>query len=242
MEGPSYYLSKHTFFCLADNHYVFLDLREDEYLCLGRKHTDAIKGLLVHHAVDMRSAGIRLHNPRDLDASSAVQALLKKGLLVENDAHGKLPTPARVATPSSSIMEDFDNQQPRITPAHVWNFFSAAAIASAELRLGSIQRTVWKIAARKSTHATTVTAVDSGAISDLFQIFRTLRPYYPRKHLCLFDSLALLHFLSRYSEFPHWVYGVKLEPFYAHCWVQAGDVVVNDIVDNVRAYTPIMSV
>lgn len=58
----------------------------------------------------------------------------------------------------------------------------------------------------------------------------------------MFDSLALLHFLARYRQFPRWVYGVKLKPFRAHCWVQAGDVVVNDIVDNVRGYTPIMSV
>lgn len=243
MEKSSYYLSKHTFICLADNHYVFLDLRSDEYLCLGREHTDAMKGLLSgQQVVDESSADIRLQGTGNSGASVVVQALLKKGLLVENDAYGKPPTPARVAVPSASTMKDFDKPRPRIGPAHVWNFFAAAAAASANLRWGSIERTVRSVAARKSTHATAATAVDIGASSTLFTIFHTLRPYYPRKYLCLFDSLALLHFLARYNTFPQWVYGVRLEPFAAHCWVQAGDSVVNDIIDNVRDYTPIMSV
>jgi hypothetical protein len=242
MEKSYYYLSEHTFFCLADNHYVFLDLRSDEYLCLGRKHTDAMKDLLSGgQPVDMYSTK-RHHDTGDLDASAAIQALLEKGLLVENDAHGKLLRPVHVATPSASMIEEFDNPRPRIGLAHVWNFFSAAAIASVDLRSRSIERTVWKVGVRRSTRTTTIYAMDSGTISNLFQIFRTLRPYYPRKYLCLFDSLALLHFLARYEVFPQWVYGVKLEPFAAHCWVQAEGFVVNDIIDRVREYTPIMSV
>ncbi|GAD58270.1 hypothetical protein MBEBAB_0520 [Brevundimonas abyssalis TAR-001] len=38
------------------------------------------------------------------------------------------------------------------------------------------------------------------------------------------------------------VFGIKLVPFGAHCWVQAGETVLNDTVDNVSEYTPIMVV
>lgn len=243
MGNSPYYLSKHTFFCLAGDHYVFLDLRSDEYLCLGRMHSDAVKDLLNgDQAVDDRSPGSRLQDANNSEANAVVHALLNKGLLVEKKAYGRLPRQPRVDTPSASAMESSAKLRPEIGPAHVWNFFVASATASKDLRWRSIERIVRKVASRKSAHMTPATTVNSGAVTGLFKIFQTLRPYYPRPYLCMFDSLALVHFLARYGVFPQWVYGVQLEPFQAHCWVQVGDLVVNDIVDTVRNYTPIMSV
>ena len=34
----------------------------------------------------------------------------------------------------------------------------------------------------------------------------------------------------------------QASPFSAHCWVQQGDVVLNDTIENVRPFTPIMAV
>jgi hypothetical protein len=237
-----YYMSNHTFFCLADGHYVFLDLRSDEYLCLGRKHTNAMKALLNQDkSIDILPAEICLREGES-DCSVVVQALLKRGLLVKDSEYHKSPERARIAAPSTSIMEEIHKSRPRVGLAHALNFFAAAATASKNLRCESIERTVRGVEARKLAHATAAASPDMGTIGNLFHMFHILRPYYPRRYLCLFDSLALLHFLARYRMFPNWVYGVKLEPFAAHCWVQAGDKVVNDIIDNVRDYTPIMSI
>jgi hypothetical protein len=73
-------------------------------------------------------------------------------------------------------------------------------------------------------------------------VFDSLRLFYPRPYLCLFDSLALIHFLARFGLYPDWVFGVQADPFEAHCWVQAGSVVLNDTVERVSAFTPIMYV
>jgi hypothetical protein len=35
---------------------------------------------------------------------------------------------------------------------------------------------------------------------------------------------------------------VKASPFGAHCWLQEGDLILNDSVERVGAYTPIMIV
>lgn len=243
MQRSSYYLSKHTFFCLADDHYVFLDLRNDEYLCLGRAHTNAIKSLQNGHPVfDESSTGIWLQDSDNSDTSAVIQALLQKELLVCKETHGKRPTPVQVETPLASMKVGSEKPRPVIGPAHVWNFFFAAAAASKSLRWNSIEHTVRKVENRKSARIAAAAAVDNDVVTDMFDIFQTLRPYYPRSYLCLFDSLALLHFLARYDVFPQWVYGVRLEPFHAHCWVQAGDLVINDIIDNVRDYTPIMCI
>jgi hypothetical protein len=79
-------------------------------------------------------------------------------------------------------------------------------------------------------------------LSMLVAVFTQLRPFYPRAYLCLYDSLALLEFLSRHHYYPLWTFGVKSDPFGAHCWVQWRDLVLNDAVARVRQYTPIMTV
>jgi hypothetical protein len=58
----------------------------------------------------------------------------------------------------------------------------------------------------------------------------------------LFDSLALVHFLRGFGFHPQWVFGVKLDPFGAHCWVQQDGGLLNDELDRTTLFTPIMVV
>ena len=55
---------------------------------------------------------------------------------------------------------------------------------------------------------------------------------------CLTDSLALMHWLGR-SPGALLVFGAKLEPFAAHCWVQLGDLLLNDRTDVVAQFRPV---
>ncbi len=52
----------------------------------------------------------------------------------------------------------------------------------------------------------------------------------------------MVHFLGAEGIHPDWVFGVKTEPFDAHCWVQHGEIVLNDAPDRVRQYSPILVV
>jgi hypothetical protein len=76
----------------------------------------------------------------------------------------------------------------------------------------------------------------------LVGIFDRLRSLYPADYLCLFDSLALLEFLSRYKLFPSWVFAIRPAPWGAHCWVQDACTIFNDDPYNVLEYLPIMQV
>jgi len=76
----------------------------------------------------------------------------------------------------------------------------------------------------------------------LVSTFHGLRPFFPRDYLCLFDSLALFIFLANHGVSPRWVFGVQSDPFAAHCWLQEGPLLLNDTLDRVTPYTPIMSV
>ncbi|MGH8293945.1 MAG: lasso peptide biosynthesis B2 protein [Steroidobacteraceae bacterium] len=78
--------------------------------------------------------------------------------------------------------------------------------------------------------------------AELTEVFLHYRPLFPWDYRCLFDSLALIRFLSRFNLYPDWVFGVQDDPFRAHCWVQAGGRVLNDDLEHVRSYTAIMMV
>lgn len=70
-----------------------------------------------------------------------------------------------------------------------------------------------------------------------FQLARLLRSAADR---CLPRSIALALCLARHQCRVHVVLGVKLAPFAAHCWVQSRDEVLNDEMEEVRRYTPIL--
>jgi hypothetical protein len=59
---------------------------------------------------------------------------------------------------------------------------------------------------------------------------------------CLADSLAASSALLAAGVSCDLVLAVKLRPFQAHSWVQVGDIVVNDDLETVRLFTPILVV
>lgn len=59
---------------------------------------------------------------------------------------------------------------------------------------------------------------------------------------CRFRSLVLMNYLTRSGIAPDWVFGVRLCPFSAHCWVEYNGVILNEDSDTVAEFRPIMSV
>lgn len=57
---------------------------------------------------------------------------------------------------------------------------------------------------------------------------------------CLLRSLAMRAMLARRGVGVDLVIGVTL-PFAAHCWIQAGPVVLSDPLDHVRNFTPLLT-
>jgi len=70
-----------------------------------------------------------------------------------------------------------------------------------------------------------------------FEHARLLRTAAER---CLARSIALSLCLASQGVHAHVVLGVRLAPFGAHCWAQVGDEVLNDSVEEVIRYKPIL--
>ena len=57
---------------------------------------------------------------------------------------------------------------------------------------------------------------------------------------CLYDFLALCRFLQRRGIVADLVIGAKLHPFGAHCWLQDGEILLNDSVSVARDFEPVL--
>lgn len=74
------------------------------------------------------------------------------------------------------------------------------------------------------------------------EAFHRWAPFAPTSAKCLLRSFMLLRRLQRRGLDALWVFGVRTWPFHAHCWLQCGDLVLDDEPDRIRAFTPIMVV
>jgi len=83
--------------------------------------------------------------------------------------------------------------------------------------------------------------ISSGESADLARRFDRYRRLVPLGNQCLPDTLAFLRFAGRRGCFPTLIFGVEAWPFAAHCWAQSDDLVLNDVLDHARAFSPILA-
>lgn len=84
----------------------------------------------------------------------------------------------------------------------------------------------------------------SSATPDLIEAvaqFERLRPWLPVEGECLLRSYHLRAFLRACGLDASWVFGVRTWPFAAHCWLQVGETVLDEDLERLVAYTPIMA-
>ena len=131
--------------------------------------------------------------------------------------------------------------RPRVKLSHAVAVGRAWLTARIVRRRLSMQRLVERVQERKARAAHR--SWDVHQARELVTAFLWLRPiFYSSREACLLDSLVLLELLARHGLFPTWVYGVKLAPFAAHCWIQQGEVVLNDTPEHTGSYIPILCV
>lgn len=83
-------------------------------------------------------------------------------------------------------------------------------------------------------------AEPSNAVRRLVAAFERVLPWLPFQGVCLYRSFLLRRVLRWRGHRVRWVFGVRTWPFLAHCWLQAGDVVLDDAAERLVAFSPIM--
>jgi hypothetical protein len=224
-----FFLPAHVHCCRRGDAFVFLDLKQDDYtLIVG----DAAAALCEITTQPRAGASGPQH-------AQSLHELVRGGLLTPDSASGRMITATRSDIALQQLLDADSTLPVGVTISHVCNFIAACTTAAIRLRWSRIENTISAVSRRKAVRSSRH-PMDLDRARHLAGIFQRLRRLFPANYLCLFDSLALLEFLARYDVFPTWVFGVRLEPWAAHCWLQHEEFTFNECVEEVSRYTPIM--
>ena len=175
-----YFLPAHVHFCARGDAFVFLDLRQDDYTLIDGRSAAAIRVLCA----DGR--------PRGADAlNDALNELLSAGLLTADPTKGKSVAPTLV-----ELADDYWSTLKPTDAAH-----HAPSLLALRMRVHSGNN---PFAPRPDRGSYRQGRGTQGALAfqqhggprrarQLTVVFQTLRSFFPRDYLCLFDSLALVN-------------------------------------------------
>lgn len=217
---PTYWLAPDAHLAQVDTDLVFLSVGRDAYFCLP----DAADAVTPDTAGRMRVA--------DPDWA---KDLLQAGLLSDRSEPSSrvhlpvtLPPPHRSSLPPSAALPRLRDLPPAAR---------AVADIATTYRGQSLERLLDR--ARRARDAPPSV---SSALLEHAEDFHRWVPYTPVSGKCLLRSYMLLRHLRRAGLDAVWVFGVRTWPFHAHCWLQCEAVVLDDHVERVAAFTPILTV
>lgn len=248
---PQFLLTKPTFVCRTDGTLVFLDLRNDKYSCLESRHTEYFSSLLGLPAPDRNDADSPDAPPNpgaacDGDVAKTVRDLLDRGLITRDRNSGKRAELIAQGSDLKELLGYEIGERPEIRAGHVLHFFKALIITKFMLRLASMERIVTRVKRRRQKYAQKskpAAEPDMEGINEMAEIYKILKPLFVTvKDNCLFNSFFLIEFLACYGIYPNWYFGVRLNEFYAHCWVQDGNMIYDDFIQTTCQNQPIMKV
>lgn len=228
----SYWLNPRVHFCTCDNALIFLDVARDIYFRLTGKQREWFELLC------------RARDPGDLpeEAGAFAERLLARDVLTRDPAGGKSLTAASFAPPSACLSKLASTAEPsRILKTAL--ALSVAAVSSwCVERSGTFENVVNSVTRWKQDIRPTGSA-SLEHVLELAARFHAMTPYFfSIRDACRYRSIVLVKYLTLFGIAPDWVFGVRLCPFGAHCWVEYQSVILNDDTDTVCEFRPIMSV
>ncbi|WP_343698923.1 lasso peptide biosynthesis B2 protein [Caulobacter sp.] len=201
---------------MIDGDAVFLDVRADAYFCLPG----------VGSVLSLQGGALSTTEPTLADGLGA-SGLATQDLVMPP----RQPPPATPARTARALIAGRDLPALRPGLRHV-RALTKAALAAARGRRQPFARLL------PGHHAPAPSPSDA-LLADLV-VFRRTVPWLPLDGLCLYRSHLLRTYLTTLGHRVDWMFGVRTWPFRAHCWLQAGDVALDDEAERVSAYHPIM--
>ncbi len=207
-----YALLPHVRAVAVDEDLVFLDIAADRYLCLPGG------GAIVRQTPGPTDDGVWLD-------------LVRQGLAAEGSAPPP-PSPP-IARPARDVV-DLAPCAPTVRDLR--HLVMAYLDVLVGYRPRSFAEVLRQARRRGPPAATSVTP----ELVRLCRVFHTLAVWVPVSGKCLERSFFLLRFLQRSGVDAQWMFGVRVWPFRAHCWLQADDMALDDAAERLAAYSPIL--
>lgn len=235
-----YALAPDVFVCVADDDLVFLDLPGDRYLALQREDAAGLRSLVhgwpaIPDRTDEASASG--------EARSLAAALRDRGVLTEHISRGKDATPISVTAPTEELTSDVIGKRPATRILDAVLIAKACMTGKWLKRNRSIEQIVARMRNRRQRAGVAGRELDRNTAQRLLFHYGSLRTFFISTHnACILECIVLLELFAHYGIYPEWLFGVKTRPFIAHCWLQHEQLVLNDTMDRVSGYRPIMAV
>lgn len=210
-------------FCICSGRTVFLDVRADRYFQLPIDRDLAFQ----------RFASRRTGQPGD---EAALRAIAKRGLIVDLH-HGALVVSSVIVSPPTAEIV------PTLSMARMTDRI-AALVSVHRARLECARRplkNLFDAMSRPSAAFDADNPDDWAAVNRVAAAFAATGVMLRRQDQCLPLSIAFKRLCLARRTRATLVIGVKLDPFVAHCWVQRDEYVVNDTLERVRLFTPILA-
>lgn len=205
-------------YCEVDGELVFLDLRRDKYIALRGGDRAAFERLLTGAP----------------NSSEDMTSLLGTDLIARCDGANML-RPSTIPVPAIDLAAAEAGFSPVMACA------AAAALwrARRAIRPTNIATSLAVSAHSKKGAVATSTEAALALIAAQYAACRWAIPIEPR---CLIDAIALDDILLRRGLVATLVFGVRLAPFAAHCWLQTSATILTGTAVEARNFTPIMVV
>jgi hypothetical protein len=239
-EMQAYFLQRHAYLCQASGDFILLDLRRNRYLAVPRRTAHCLSRVVVGWPRRWVCGNDTTSDSTEVESS--IHQLLCSELLTADARIGKRADPVRAACARSSLRERSDCGTNK-APTRLGTTALALFVSAIALRVVPLQ-TIVKAARAGQRRADRFGIDDSrSALETAVRAFDAARPWFlTSRNRCMLESLALLTFLRWRGFHPQWIFGVRAAPFAAHCWLQWQDIVLNDTVEHVSTFTPIMIV
>jgi hypothetical protein len=231
-----YVLQPHIFYCCTRDGVVLLNLKTGKYGGMVGEHAECLSAIMASGSQLRACCPTFNLAPRQREVA---EQLANAGIITRELNLAVIP--AIVPLAQETAFSVATKTAPRIRMRDVYRFLISCAAVSVRMRHLPLERTIATLRFRKNGAKQVL--LDEEMIRALVNVFFYLRPLiYTTQNSCLYDSMVLMEFLSRYGLFPMFVIGVSTSPFLAHSWVQAGTLALNDTAENTRAFTPILAV
>lgn len=216
---PALFLKPSLHLAAVRDDLIILDVEAGEYGCLT-----GLGSLAAHLASDGRL---------DLAQADVADWLLEAGVAT----HEAYPSERELPPPATDSC--WRSQRPPVRSGDRRRFAAAFLSAAPRVWRAPFRRLV--ATARRGRVIPQSAGVAPALVRDA-QVFDQLAPFAPFQGECLFRAFMLLAYLRLAGRDATWVFGVRTYPFGAHCWLQAGDMLLNDALERVCAYTPILAI
>lgn len=207
-------------FCEVGGRHLFIDIFRARYFCLSEELEADFRQLRTAEI-----AGVTASSRRLTDA----------GILT---CGGTPTTLAGIDTPEavgSSILDAIDRDLSLLHLPEMAMRLIAASFLLKRQRLASCLHRLSKVKHARRRGLTS----DRREMAKAVTALERLRLIATAEDRCLPRSIALAHHLFARGCDCQFVIGVKLGPFAAHSWVQAGAEALNDRPENIRDFKPI---